>query len=222
MKKRKTPKADLESKRGIFFQIGLIVTLAAILLAFEWKSFDQTVFSIDSTIPIEVIDEVAITISKPLPLPPPKLLAFELIIVEEVEFDDTFEFDAEVFEHTKIPEYIPFVVEEEEIVEWKIFKVVEKNPKFPGGDLARIKFFRDNIKYPGMAIETGIHGTVYVNFVVEPDGSISNISVGRGIGGGCDEEAVRVVKMMPKWKPGRQRGKAVRVSFNLPIHFKLL
>ena len=73
-----------------------------------------------------------------------------------------------------------------------------------------------------MAIETGIHGTVYVNFVVEPDGSISNISVGRGIGGGCDEEAVRVVKMMPKWKPGRQRGKAVRVSFNLPIHFKLL
>ena len=94
-------------------------------------------------------------------------------------------------------------------------------PGFPGGDVARMKYLRDNMKYPQMARESGIQGKVFVTFVVEKDGKVTDVRVLRGIGGGCDEEAIRVVKSMPKWNPGKQRGKPVRVQFNLPIIFKL-
>jgi len=106
--------------------------------------------------------------------------------------------------------------------ELKIHMVVEESPEFPGGDNARIKFLRDNIIYPKIAKETGIQGPVHLTFVVEKDGSISDVNILRGIGGGCDEEAIRVVSSMPKWKPGRQNGKEVRVQFNMPINFKLM
>ena len=94
-------------------------------------------------------------------------------------------------------------------------------PAYPGGDQKLMEFIAKGIKYPQIARETGIQGRVFVGFVVEPDGSVSNVKVLRGIGGGCDEEAMRVVKSMPKWKPGKQRGKAVRVSYMLPVNFKL-
>jgi periplasmic protein TonB len=98
---------------------------------------------------------------------------------------------------------------------------VEEMPEFPGGDAARIKFFSENVKYPQVAREIGVQGPVYLTFVVEKDGSISNIKLLRGIGAGCDEEAERVITLMPKWKPGRQNGKEVRVQFNMPISFIL-
>jgi protein TonB len=94
-------------------------------------------------------------------------------------------------------------------------------PEFPGGMGELMKYLAENIKYPPLAKESGIQGRVFINFVVEPNGSISNVKVLRGIGGGCDEEAVRVVSKMPNWKPGKQRGKAVRVSYNLPVKFTL-
>jgi periplasmic protein TonB len=103
----------------------------------------------------------------------------------------------------------------------EIFTVVEEQPNYPGGDEARIKWLQENIKYPEEAKELGIQGKVFVTFVVEVDGSISDVRVLRGIGGGCDEEAIRVVKSMPKWIPGKQRGVPVRVQFNLPIKFTL-
>ena len=103
----------------------------------------------------------------------------------------------------------------------EIFVFVEDNASFPGGVDARMKYLRENLKYPKMAIESGIQGTVYLKFVVEKDGSITNVKVLRGIGGGCDEEAMRVVKNMPKWNPAKQRGKPVRVQFNMPIKFVL-
>ena len=99
--------------------------------------------------------------------------------------------------------------------------VVENMPAFPGGDTARIKYLKENLRYPEVAIREGIQGRVFVTFVVEEDGTLSDVKVLRGIGGGCDEEAVRVIESMPKWKPGKQRGKAVRVQFNMPILFKL-
>jgi TonB family protein len=102
-----------------------------------------------------------------------------------------------------------------------VFKVVEKMPMYPGGDDARIAFMIQNLKYPEQAKKNGIQGKVFVTFVVEVDGSITEVKVLRGIGGGCDEEAVRVIKLMPKWSPGMQEGKAVRVQFNLPIKFAL-
>lgn len=105
--------------------------------------------------------------------------------------------------------------------EEKIFVIVENNAKFPGGEDARLKFIETKIKYPQEARKAGIQGVVYVTYVVEKDGSITNIKVLRGIGGGCDEEAVRVIKAMPSWIPGTQRGEAVRFQFNLPIRFVL-
>ena len=99
---------------------------------------------------------------------------------------------------------------------------VEEMPEYVGGDNARVEFMSKNIVYPTMAKESGIQGTVYVKFVVEPDGSMSNITMLRGIGGGCDEEALRVVRMLPKWKPGKQNGNPVRVWFTLPIKFTLI
>ncbi|MDP1623254.1 MAG: TonB family protein [Bacteroidales bacterium] len=105
--------------------------------------------------------------------------------------------------------------------EREIFTVVEEQPGYPGGDEARIAFLQNNIKYPEEAKELGIQGKVFVTFVVEVDGSITDVRVLRGIGGGCDTEAMRVVKSMPKWVPGKQRGVPVRVQFNLPIKFTL-
>jgi protein TonB len=101
------------------------------------------------------------------------------------------------------------------------FTVVEQPPDFPGGDEERVKFLRNNIRFPQMAREAGIQGTIYVTFVVSRSGKISNVKILRGIGGGCDEEAIRVIKMMPDWKPGKQNGQAVPVQFNMPIKFTL-
>lgn len=109
------------------------------------------------------------------------------------------------------------VVEESETA----FTLVEEMPSFPGGETARNKFLAENVVYPQLATESGIEGTVYVSFIVDTKGNITEVKVLRGIGGGCDEEALRVIKLMPRWKPGRQNGKFVRVLFNMPIYFKL-
>jgi len=102
-----------------------------------------------------------------------------------------------------------------------VFTIVEEMPLFPGGDEARNQFLADSINYPEKAIQKRIQGTVYVSFIIDGEGSVTDVKILRGIGGGCDEEALRVVRMMPKWIPGKQDGKAVRVLFNMPIYFKL-
>ena len=103
----------------------------------------------------------------------------------------------------------------------KTYIVVENQPRFPGGEEARMQYLSENIDYPQKAQDEGIEGTVYVTFIVEADGSVTNAKVLRGIGGGCDEEAIQVVENMPKWNPGKQRGEPVRVRFNMPIRFTL-
>jgi protein TonB len=102
-----------------------------------------------------------------------------------------------------------------------VFVVVEKSPEFPGGDDSLYAFIGRNIKYPEAAKKNKIEGRVFVTFVIEKDGQVSNAKILRDIGGGCGEEALRVVNSMPKWKPGTQRGNPVRVQFNLPIMFQL-
>lgn len=227
MDAKKTPKADLENKKTLFLEIGMIVVLAVILAAFEWKQYERTKFELGTRENIEVMEEVVIQTEQeapkpPAPTPPPQTTILE-IVEDDVEIDEEIIIDAEIDQNSRVEEYIaPTVeVEEEEIVEQEIFTVVEESPSFPGGDEARIRFLQENIEYPQMARESGIQGTVYVTFVVEPNGSVSGVRVLRGIGGGCDEEAVRVIKKMPKWNPGKQRGKPVRVQFNMPIKFTL-
>ena len=127
--------------------------------------------------------------------------------------------EAPAEENIEVQEVKTQVIEQEAPKE--IFTVVEENPTYPGGDASRVKFLMDNMKYPEEAKELGVQGKVFVTFVVEVDGSITDVRVLRGIGSGCDDEAIRVVKSMPKWIPGKQRGVPVRVQFNLPINFKL-
>ncbi len=223
MEIKKNPNVDLENKKSIFFQIGLIFALVVVFFAFEYKTYDKTTLDIASRIVDDTPEEI-IPITeqkvKPPPPPPPKQVIQIKIVEDDVEVEDDLDIDVEADDETIMDEYIP-VEEEEEIGEEVIFQVVEDNPEFPGGMGELYKFLGQNTKYPPIAKESGIQGRVFVNFVVEKDGSISNVKVLRGIGGGCDEEAIRVVKSMPRWKPGKQRGKAVRVSFNLPIKFTL-
>lgn len=225
MEAKKTPKADLESKRTIFVQIGLIIALAAMLVAFGWKSYDKTQLNLASR-QVEKVDEDLVEITtqnKPPPPPtPPPATTLINIVQDNVDVDDELNIDAEATQLTEIPAYTPIAsTEEQEVAETEIFTVVEEAPSFPGGDAARIKFLQENIKYPQIARESSIQGTVYVTFVVEKNGNVTDVRVLRGIGGGCDEEAVRVIKAMPKWNPGKQRGKPVRVQFNMPIKFTL-
>ncbi len=224
MEAKKSPKADLEKNRVIFVQIGLVITLAVILLAFDWKSYDRNIEDLGAVDAESVMEETApITQQQNEPPPPPQeTQSFELEIVEEdMDIDDDFEIDAEADQTTEIEEYIAPEIVEQEVEEAEIFLVVEENPSFPGGDKAYKTYLANNIKYPTMAKESGIEGTVYITFVVEPNGKLSNVAIVRDIGGGCGDEALRVVKNMPKWNPGKQRGKSVRVRFNLPIKFTL-
>lgn len=123
----------------------------------------------------------------------------------------------------EIPDYVaPAKIGSKEAPEClEILMVAESMPEFIGGEEALYKYLLENVNYPQSAKESGIQGRVFVTFVVELDGSVTDVRVLRGIGGGCDEEAVRVVKNMPKWIPGKQKGKSVRVQYNLPLKFTL-
>ncbi|MDX9940658.1 MAG: energy transducer TonB [Bacteroidales bacterium] len=225
MEAKKSPKADLENKKRIFLQIGLAIALLGVLAAFEWKTYERQVYDL-GTLEMDFIEEedIPITRQETPPPPPPPEASTELVIVDDdVEIEDEFMVDVEATVMTEVKEFTPVVVvqEEEEISEEVIFTVVEDQPSYPGGEEARIRYLQENLRYPQMAREAGIQGTVFVTFVVERDGSVTDVRVLRGIGGGCDEEAVRVVQNMPRWNPGRQRGQPVRVQFNMPIRFVL-
>jgi len=224
MEPKKTPRADLERLKPIFTQIGLILALAIVIYAFERRSYErgpgfEFQQQVDDT-PEEIIPITKQEI-KPPPPPPPRQVTVINIVEDDVDIEDDLELDVEVDQETIIEDFVPMVSDEEEVEEMEIFTVVESMPSYPGGDAARMKFLQENIRYPQMARESGIQGTVYATFVVEPDGSVSDVRVVRAIGGGCDEEAIRVIKLMPRWNAGQQRGKPVRVQFTMPIRFTL-
>lgn len=228
MELKKNPKADLENRRGLYLEIGLVVVMVAALVAFNVKSYDQEQVEVSQRTAIDEIEDLVIqTQPEELPPPPPPEapeVTTELNIIED-DAESSNEIgivNAEVTDNTQNIEITPVVVEQdEEEDEQVIFQVVENDPEFPGGIEAMYKFLAQNIKYPQLARENNITGRVYVTFVVEKDGSVSGVKVLRDIGGGCGAEAVRVVKSMPKWTPGKQRGKAVRVQYNLPVNFNL-
>jgi protein TonB len=225
MEEKKSPKANLENKKLMFMQIGMIISLLIAWLAFEHKSYDKRQID-ESLLNREVVlDEEMVEITKqeeqkPQPVEQPQQTTQLEIVEDDVETED-LNINAEVEQNEVIEEYVAPEVVEEEVVEQEIFHIVEEMPAFPGGEAKLMEYVGKNIKYPQIARETGIQGRVFIGFVVEPDGSVSNVKLLRGIGGGCDEEAMRVVKSMPKWKPGKQRGKAVRVSYQIPVFFKL-
>lgn len=227
MELKKNPKADLEKRRGLYLEIGLVVALVAALVAFNVKSYDREVKDAIERDAAQEEEEIIIQtdVQEPPPPPPPEqpeVTTVIEVVADDKEITNELQVSAEVTDDTKNIEITPVVVEEEEeVVEEQIFTVVENDPEFPGGMEALYKYLAQNIKYPQLARDNNITGRVYVTFVVEKDGSIANPKVLRDIGGGCGQEAIRVVKSMPKWTPGKQRGKAVRVQFNLPVNFSL-
>lgn len=225
MEEKKSPKANLENKKLMFTQIGMIIALLVTWLAFEHKSYDKREIDPSLLRQTEVVEEEMVEITKqeepkPQPVEVPKQTTQLEIVQDDVETED-ININADVQQDEVIEEYVAPEVVEEDVVEQEIFQIVEEMPAYPGGERALLEYVAKNIKYPQIARETGIQGRVFVGFVVEPDGSVSNVKILRGIGGGCDEEAMRVIKSLPKWKPGKQRGKAVRVSYQIPVVFKL-
>ena len=228
MELKKNPKADLEKMKMLFTEVGLLVTLGLVLLAFEWKTSGevntdfatvQDVVMEEEMIPITQQDEI-----KPPPPPPEPVQVTDVIniVEDDVEIDDNMDiFDSEFREDAAV-KIVNFVEEEEEVVEEEVFVVVEDMPGFGGGDSNKFReYIAKNLRYPEVAAENGIQGRVFVQFVVEPDGRVSNVKVVRGVDPALDKEAVRVVETSPPWKPGKQRGKPVRVSFTFPIIFVL-
>jgi len=226
MKTEKSKNVNLENKRGVFFQIGLIISLSLVLLAFEWTTerinhFDWNQLSRD-----DYMDETAeITIhKKKLPeMPKPKIIQIIEIVQNETEVDEVIDISSEVTDETVND--LEIIIDDESDIETEEpppFTVVEKMPEFPGGYGAMQKFLADNIIYPRKAKEAGISGPVYIKFIVFEDGSINNAGIERGIGGGCDQEALRVVNIMPKWNPGLQRTKPVKVQMIMHVNFKLI
>ncbi|MGQ1889306.1 energy transducer TonB [Thermophagus sp. OGC60D27] len=225
MEVKKSPKADLESKKTVFMQIGLVVVLSLVFIAFEWTTTDTKVNEglkieedevEEEIIPITRQDEV----KPPPPPPPPKVTDILNIVQDDVELEEELIIqDTEATEETEV-DFTDMTTDEEE-EEAPVFFIVEEMPEFPGGELALHKYLASTIEYPVIAQENGIQGRVYVKFVVNTDGSITDVEIARGVDPSLDKEALRVVKSMPKWKPGKQRGKSVRVSYTVPINFVL-
>ena len=228
MELKKSPKVDLESKRNVYLMIGLVVSLGLVLLAFEWTAKPTKADSLGSINALDVEEEIIpITreqeIKPPPPPPPPKVVEVLNIVDDKAEIDDELQIeDSEADDNTLI-NVAPVIAakEEEEEEEAQVFFIVEDMPEFPGGEMALRTYIANAIKYPVIAQENGIQGKVYVTFVVGKDGSVSNASIARGVDPSIDKEALRVINSLPKWKPGKQRGKPVNVSYTVPINFQL-
>lgn len=226
METKKNNSANLEKRKSIFFQIGLVVILTAVFAAFEWRSY-YTIKKFEPKVDIafEPVEYPPIIIEKvKLPEPKsPKNVNTKSTEIRIVTVDpDPIVTDPEP---TTDPEpKNPIIINlEPEIIEDPNtpFIIVESMPEFPGGEKEMLNYLSKTIKYPQIAKEARVEGKVYLNFVVQKDGSISDIKVAKGIGFGCDEAVIKAVAAMPKWKAGKQRGKPVAVYFNLPFEFKL-
>ena len=228
MELKKSEKANLEKKKGLFLQIGLATVLALLLIAFEWTTREVTTGSLGELSDV-VMEEEIIPITRPEeiqpppPPPPPQITETLEIVEDDVEIDDDlFIDDVEARADTRIEISRMIVEEEEEVGEAEIFFIVEDMPDFQGGGQDAFRnYIAQNLRYPQIAAENGIQGRVFVQFVVNADGTVSNAEIVRGVDPSLDREALRVVMSSPRWTPGRQRGEPVRVAFTFPINFVL-
>jgi len=223
MELKKNPKADLAKKSGLFMNIGLCASLALCILAFEWRTYEGGDLVDLGQVEDDFEDIMEIPPTEQPPPPPPKVQLPEIIEVpdeEEIEEEIEVELDVEVTEETVIEDIVFEEAPAEEIVD-EVFTIVEDQPEYPGGMAAFYKYVGDNMKYPSTARRMGIEGRVYVQFVVDKVGNVTEVKAVKGIGAGCDEEAERVLRQSAKFKPGKQRGRAVKVRMVLPIIFRL-
>jgi protein TonB len=225
MQSKKTDKADLEKKKSLFLEIGYVIALAIVLFGFEWTKSDINVSSLGELQDLageeEIIPITRQELQKPITPPKPQKVILELNIVEDdVELEDDLEIDD--FEASQDDEIEIIAMEEEEESDAEVFYIVEDMPLFKGEGLEAFRnYIQASIDYPQIAMENGISGIVYVNFVVNKKGEIAQITVVRGVDSSLDNEVLRALKGSPKWTPGMQRGKPVNVSMNIPVKFVL-
>lgn len=228
MEVKKSKKASLEGTQSTNILMGIVVGLSFMFIAFEYAQRDIVIDEIDTSGDILVEEEI-IEITRrftPPPPPPPETVQADLIDIVE---DNTLEEEVE-FQSTEDEQKDAVIInynygegdgEGEFYADDEIFAVVEEMPSFPGGDAALMSYISKNIKYPSIATENGIQGRVICTFVINRDGKVTNAEVIRSVDPSLDKEALRVINNMPAWKPGKQRGKPVRVKYTLPIVFRL-
>lgn len=226
MEVKKSPKADLEGKKTTWLLVGYMVVLAFMFVAFEWSHRDIKIDTSQAVADVVFEEEIIPITETPeqQALPPPeapKVAELLEIVDDKAQVDEP----TAIFDEDNAPKvevkYVPVQVVETEPEEQTIFEVVEHMPEFPGGQAALMQYLAKNIKYPTIAQENGTQGRVIVQFVVNRDGSIVDAKVVRSVDPYLDKEALRVINTMPKWKPGMQRGKPVRVKYTVPVMFRL-
>lgn len=230
MEVKKTSKASLENKRFLFLEIGFVLTLVIVLGAFNWSTKEkQTVVLEAENAVVEVEDMIPITQETP---PPPEVAPKIPVLSDQIDVvDDNIKVDDNMFQNleddansgVEIMDYIESAPEEETVEEEAIpFQLVEEKPSFNGGDANEFsKWVNSRLVYPEIAKENGVQGRVTLQFTVNADGTVSNVKVLRGVDSSLDKEAVRVVSSSPKWKPGKQRDRAVKVTYTFPVIFQL-
>ncbi len=230
MEVKKSEKANLENKKLLFLEIGLIISLAVVYFAFEWTTKEkQTVEAFEETQVIVETEEM-VPITQETPPPPPSAPSIPVLSDQIDIVDDEIQVDDDLFMNLEdqadiavdVKDYVAEV--EEEVVEDDAipFMLVEEKPSFMGGDAnAFSKWVNERLEYPEIAKENGVQGRVTLQFTVNTDGSVSNVKVLRGVDPSLDKEAVRVVSMSPKWTPGKQRDRAVKVTYTFPVIFQL-
>ena len=228
MEIKKSDKANLENKKLLFVEIGLVISLGITLFAFEWTSKETKVSVLEDTTEV-LIEEEIIPITQDTPPPPPAapkipVLSDQIDIVDdEIEIEDDMFMNLEDDASLGV-EIMDYVEVEEEVVEEEAipFQLVEEKPSFQGGDANQFsKWVNSRLVYPEIAKENGVQGRVTLQFTVEKDGTVTKVKVLRGVDPSLDKEAVRVVSMSPKWKPGKQRDRTVPVTYTFPVIFQL-
>ena len=228
MEIKKSEKANLENKKLLFVEIGLVVSLAITLFAFEWTSTETETAVLEDNTEVLVEEEM---ISTQMDTPPPPPAAPKIpVLSDQIDIvDDEIEIEDDMFMNLEDDaslgvEIMDYVEVEEEVVEEEAipFQLVEEKPSFQGGDANQFsKWVNQRLVYPEIAKENGVQGRVTLQFTVEKDGSVTKVKVLRGVDPSLDKEAVRVVSMSPKWKPGKQRDRAVPVTYTFPVIFQL-
>lgn len=239
MESKKLIKSIFEPKRAYFVQIGFVFSLVVMLLILELMYFFSASDSyFTAAVKIEMpivmgsanqikptpVDEIQPVIPELTAAPSTSLvniIADRVMAENDTKKDTTSTPKNDTLDTKKLSDSHSKLKTEPEVDDTSSYTIIEEQPSFPGGKEALLKFLGENIKYPPVAKQAGIYGAVYVSFLVEKDGLISNVKVTRGIGGGCNEEALRVVNMMPKWTPGKKRGKPIRCQIQIPLVFFL-
>ena len=229
MEIKKSEKANLENKKLLFVEIGLVVSLLITYLAFEWTSKETSTAVLEDTTEILVEEEI-ISTNIDTPPPPPAAAPKIPVLSDQIDIvDDEIELEDDMFMNLEDDsslgvEIMDYVEVEEEVVEEEAipFQLIEDRPKFQGGDASNFsKWVNQRLVYPESAKENGVQGRVMLQFTIEKDGSLTKVKVLRGVDPSLDKEAVRVVSTSPKWSPGKQRDRAVPVTYTFPVVFQL-